>query len=133
MVIVDQEKYAKEFDIEDAVRLIGDKLKDLSGAKINDIRDIVVKKHLKPGQTEGKFVFKKLKEDDVLDFEFSQKELMKLYDAKLTNMSNRIKGMIIDNSEWQSKFMEQKRLCRSLDMRIGAIEELNETLDISTL
>jgi hypothetical protein len=58
---------------------------------------------------------------------------MKLYDAKLTSMSNRIKGMIIDNSEWQSKFMEQKRLCRSLDMRIGAIEELNETLDISTL
>ena len=133
MVLIDQGQQEREFDKEEAVRLISNKLKDVPGANIQDIRDIIVNKYLRPGRTDGKFVFKKLKEDENLDFDLNYKELLKLYDAKLANMSERIKGMIIDNSEWQSKFFEQKRQFRSLDMRIGTIEEQNETLDIGAL
>ena len=60
----------------------------------------MINNNLRPSETQGKFVFKQSKEDEDLDLEAGDKDLLKLFDEKLNNMRKRVKGMIIDNSDW---------------------------------
>ena len=125
-----------EYQADEAVKIVEDDMQGtVSESEMAQVREIVLQEHLEPiiGSKDKYRLKNNPKFDEVQTADISDKNLLHLFDQKLSTLKQSMKNFIKDFSSWQTVQGEKNRQIRDLDSRISELESQHEDLDLESL